>query len=309
MECVYHKQKQGMPVKLPANSKELFFSPIALLALTVATPTLTGCAAPAALYAAQYIPTAIVAYQHVPGGADVEVDHPGKGAVTSSLNAVKTVITDNRYSQEYLENEPGLFNQVKLAKTTPLSTAGAAKSARESGVDAFMMVDTGRATAQGGLMAKIIYGSVSVTLVSRDGTVLYKQSAKLVGKLNSAKNPSEREVAEALAMAIVKDLKASKAPVQVAYSDSSRSRMVLQESTQSANSANVPAQAASNILSLSEIQRRLTILGYNTGPQDGKYGRLTGQALSDFQADYGINVTGMPDEATTAALNGMSEFR
>lgn len=278
-------------MKTSTRSNECILPPIALLALTLTAPTLTGCAAPAVLYAAQYIPTAIVAYQHLPGGANVELDNPGKGAVNSALNEVKTVITDNRYSQEYLENEPGLFEQVKLAKTTPLSTAGAAKSARESGVDAFMMVDTGGPTAQGGLMAKMVYGSVSVTLVSKDGTVLYKQSAKLVGKLNSDKNPSEREVAEALAMAIVKDLKASKAPVQTAYSDSSR------------------AQTSSSILPLSEIQRRLTILGYNTGPQDGKFGRLTSQALRDFQADYGINVTGMPDEATTAALNGMSEFR
>lgn len=299
---------KGIPVKTPNRSKVCVLRPIALLALTVTTTNLTGCAAPALLYAAQYIPTAVVAYQHLPGGANVELDNPGKGAVTSAFNEVKTVITDNRYSLEYLQNEPGLFNQVKLAKTTPLSTAGAAKSARESGVDAFMMVDTGGPTAQAGIVAKMIYGSVSVTLVSKDGTVLYKQSAKLVGKLNSDKNPSEREVAEALGMAIVKDIKGSKAPVQVAYSDSGRPRLTApQGSAQSINSANMTENA--NILPLGEIQRRLTVLGYNTGPQDGKFGRQTGLALREFQTDYGINVTGMPDESTTAALNGMSEFR
>jgi hypothetical protein len=58
-------------------------------------------------------------------------------------------------------------------------------------------------------------------------------------------------------------------------------------------------------LSLQEVQRRLVLLGYNPGTQDGKYGRLTAQALRQFQADHGLSVTGMPDAATMRVLSAM----
>ena len=88
-----------------------------------------------------------------------------------------------------------------------------------------------------------------------------------------------------------------------------QNNLVPQEPAQKVAIAETTAQEKPIVLPMKEIQRRLTILGYNAGPQDGKYGSLTAQALREFQADYGINVTSMPDDATMAALNGMSEFR
>lgn len=58
-------------------------------------------------------------------------------------------------------------------------------------------------------------------------------------------------------------------------------------------------------MSLQEVQRRLALLGYEPGTQDGKYGRMTAQALRWFQTDHGLTVTGMQDTATQNALGTM----
>jgi peptidoglycan hydrolase-like protein with peptidoglycan-binding domain len=52
------------------------------------------------------------------------------------------------------------------------------------------------------------------------------------------------------------------------------------------------------------IQRRLHVLGYATGPVDGRFGPLTGRAVSRFQASHHLLVDGVVGPATSAQLRG-----
>jgi DNA invertase Pin-like site-specific DNA recombinase len=51
-----------------------------------------------------------------------------------------------------------------------------------------------------------------------------------------------------------------------------------------------------------EVQRRLTRLGYHTGPVDGLYGPLTRSAVQWFQIKHGLRPTGVVAAATLTAL-------
>jgi hypothetical protein len=55
-------------------------------------------------------------------------------------------------------------------------------------------------------------------------------------------------------------------------------------------------------LALRTAQVLLTYFGYRPGPIDGIRGRYTRDALTRFQAEAGLSVTGEPDEPTLAAL-------
>jgi peptidoglycan hydrolase-like protein with peptidoglycan-binding domain len=50
------------------------------------------------------------------------------------------------------------------------------------------------------------------------------------------------------------------------------------------------------------IQRRLRVLGYATGPVDGRFGPLTGDAVSRFQVRHHLRVDGVVGPATSARL-------
>lgn len=50
------------------------------------------------------------------------------------------------------------------------------------------------------------------------------------------------------------------------------------------------------------LQARLTALGFDAGPADGRAGRLTTAAVSAFQVHAGVEATGVVDAATAAAL-------
>lgn len=45
-----------------------------------------------------------------------------------------------------------------------------------------------------------------------------------------------------------------------------------------------------------DTQASLYRLGYNPGPVDGQYGRLTGDAIAAYQYDHRLPVTGQPSE-------------
>ncbi|MBP6881137.1 MAG: hypothetical protein KBC35_00735 [Candidatus Pacebacteria bacterium] len=120
----------------------------------------------------------------------------------------KSILTDNVYAAEYLQNEK-LFSKVTLTKKAPLSMAGAASSARQQGYDGFFMVDFRGPTLRDGIVLKIDYGSATVRLVTKDGTLVYEQTATLTGKANSPENPTERQVAEALSLSLLSDLEQS----------------------------------------------------------------------------------------------------
>jgi Putative peptidoglycan binding domain/Resolvase, N terminal domain len=57
-----------------------------------------------------------------------------------------------------------------------------------------------------------------------------------------------------------------------------------------------------------EVQRRLTRLGYHTGPIDGLYGPLTRSAVQWFQIKHGLRPTGVVAATTLAALRDPGGF-
>ena len=53
---------------------------------------------------------------------------------------------------------------------------------------------------------------------------------------------------------------------------------------------------------LVRAQSQLSNLGYYAGAVDGAFGPLTSRAISQYQADYGLRVTGRLDRATVKSL-------
>lgn len=53
---------------------------------------------------------------------------------------------------------------------------------------------------------------------------------------------------------------------------------------------------------ITEIQKNLNALGYKTGLADGVMGKKTEQAISKFQMDNGLTVTGKPTESLRSSL-------
>lgn len=221
---------------MPSRSLK-YSSPLAVLAIALTVPFLPGCAAPGLLLAAQLIPTAFVAYQFLPGGTSAELTNPGEGALSPEIAEASSmkVLTDNMYVEEYMSD---VFKVVTPAKKSPNSNASAASMAKKAGYDAFVRVDTSGASVKGGFVAKIIYGTATVQVVSANGKVLYNQTASLTSKANSQKNLSPRQVAEALAQVLVDDLKKSiaaaskEAPVSTAAASKETSASTAAEKQQ-----------------------------------------------------------------------------
>lgn len=59
---------------------------------------------------------------------------------------------------------------------------------------------------------------------------------------------------------------------------------------------------------LRSVQDRLRDLGYFNRNSTGQLGRVTQQALINFQRDHQLVLTGRPDRATAIALNSLTEF-
>jgi hypothetical protein len=53
---------------------------------------------------------------------------------------------------------------------------------------------------------------------------------------------------------------------------------------------------------LYRAQTRLARLGYYRGPIDGDFGPMTNRAIRNYQADYGLPITGRLDSRTRASL-------
>ena len=62
------------------------------------------------------------------------------------------------------------------------------------------------------------------------------------------------------------------------------------------------SQLHDTINSMDDARAKLNQLGYNAGPVDGISGRKTTDAISNFQRNNGLQVTGELDEATIRAL-------
>jgi peptidoglycan hydrolase-like protein with peptidoglycan-binding domain len=57
------------------------------------------------------------------------------------------------------------------------------------------------------------------------------------------------------------------------------------------------------------VQRKLTVLGYEDVPQNGKFDTATRNAVRDFQTNSGLPATGEMDSQTLKLLNSMSFIR
>jgi hypothetical protein len=63
-----------------------------------------------------------------------------------------------------------------------------------------------------------------------------------------------------------------------------------------------PVYASYSGPSLYRAQVRLARLGYYPGPIDGDFGPMTSRAIRNYQADYGLPITGRLDYRTRASL-------
>ncbi len=74
--------------------------------------------------------------------------------------------------------------------------------------------------------------------------------------------------------------------------------------------AGITMRAGNEGLRVSDLQRKLVLLGYLGGQYiTGKYGSLTAQAVKDFQKSAGITVTGIAGQETQQALEErMNEY-
>ena len=74
----------------------------------------------------------------------------------------------------------------------------------------------------------------------------------------------------------------------------------IEDTTASAGSSHRGAEPSS--ATIREVQRQLASRGYHPGPADGKLGRSTRAALTEFQRKDDLPVTGRPDSTTLSAL-------
>jgi peptidoglycan hydrolase-like protein with peptidoglycan-binding domain len=72
------------------------------------------------------------------------------------------------------------------------------------------------------------------------------------------------------------------------------------KSAKAGSKSNDPSQI--NLTDVTGIQRALTILGYNPGKVDGKYGPNTKSAVSAFQKAHGLGVDAVIGHDTRAAI-------
>ncbi len=93
----------------------------------------------------------------------------------------------------------------------------------------------------------------------------------------------------------------------LAYAQESKDTVLpenaINESTKDA--PKMPEETDKNIsdVDIKDVQYKLSILGYDPGPIDGKWGNKTSAALKALQKIKGIKITGEVDEETKNALN------
>lgn len=92
--------------------------------------------------------------------------------------------------------------------------------------------------------------------------------------------------------------RAATGPAQQGYQSTSRRGAMMEEQRQRQQAA-APRLSSERVR---ELQRELASRGYDTGPVDGRWGRNTQQALSQFQQDQNLPASGRPDQRTMAAL-------
>jgi len=76
----------------------------------------------------------------------------------------------------------------------------------------------------------------------------------------------------------------------------------IQPSTAPVELATDEKRKVHEMISLAEAQTRLTEIGYQPGPADGAMGKRTSYAISKFQREHGLRVTGRLNVETSEAL-------
>jgi hypothetical protein len=176
-------------------------------------PFLKGCAIPGGYFAASVASfIAIHQYESLPDGTTAEVANPGKGAKSAAVVKAPSmsILTNNQHVEEHMA---GKFRKITFTKD-PLSIASAAATAKKGGHDAFFIVYVSGPSVKVGIAADtVVYSTVRVRLVASDGSILYEQTASLMGNASSRQTPDDHEIAAALASVIVTDFEQSIAAV------------------------------------------------------------------------------------------------
>jgi hypothetical protein len=176
-----------------------------LLAFVVIIVSLQGCITGA------YMATAAgVGAMSDKGEPDIVLKEPvGGSSDFSAVKQVRSVATANEVAATYLRDYE-VFDRVVLTSKEPLTNAKAAAVARANGVDAFVFSNPGGPAEKAGVMlATVVYGTVTNSMVDRQGNEIYQQEITLQRVKMYAENMLEREIIDALAVASVKDIQAA----------------------------------------------------------------------------------------------------
>ncbi len=98
-------------------------------------------------------------------------------------------------------------------------------------------------------------------------------------------------------------IEAADAPAPAAVADS----QVVVFKPRAASADPGPVPTLKTVADVTRLQERLAAAGVYSGATDGKWGKLTIAAVTEFQKKSGIEVTGKPNEITWARLNSAPE--
>lgn len=180
-------------------NRSFFYSIVFITALPV---LLSGCG------------IAYTAIAMSPGEREIVLKKPDGGTIDhQALKKIRSIATANLYAWEHMKhNRDTLFKKVVKVKKQPVSEEGASWAARANSVDAFAYVTyTGRdVTTEYAIRQVSIFGSATLTIVRRDGKVIYQQTAVMQQGGATGAAPGVADIFNPLARAIVADIKKGK---------------------------------------------------------------------------------------------------
>jgi hypothetical protein len=142
-----------------------------------------------------------------------------------AIKSIQSIVTDSEIAATYLRDY-NVFDRVVVTSTEPLTNEKAASVARANGVDGYLFSNPGGPSNKSGMLLKtVVYGTITIAIVDRQGNEVYKQRIALQRGELFAKELQEREVVNALGVAAVKDIQFAQgksAPVKSQVADSSK---------------------------------------------------------------------------------------
>lgn len=123
-----------------------------------------------------------------------------------AIKSMQSIVTDSEIAATYLRDY-NVFDRVVVTSTEPLTNEKAASVARANGVDGYLFSNSGGPSKKSGmLLTTIVYGTVTIAIVDRQGNEVYRQKIALERGESFAKELQEREVINALGVAAIKDI-------------------------------------------------------------------------------------------------------